>query len=772
MKYVMSMLALAWALASPQPAAAETIRGRVLEGAGVPLPGVTVEAREAMGTTAVVVSDEKGEYRFDVPRGTYELQYRLIGFAREVRKHVHVANDMAIPDVRLSLAIDADVVVTASRTFAEMVGVETVGPTTIGTSSSASSGLIARREIETRPALRPGDVLESVPGLLVSQHSGEGKANQFYLRGFNLDHGTDFAVRIAGTPVNLPTHGHGQGYADTNFLIPELISGIQFRKGPYYAEQGDFSSAGAANISYLNSLDQAVIKLEGGGYDYRRVLLAGSTDLGVGTLLFAGEVVGNDGPWTVSEEMERLNGVLRFSHETPARAFHLTAMAYDSTWTAADQIPMRAVDDGRLDRFDSIDMTDGGETHRTSLSGEYQLRGLDSTTRYHAYAMDYALDLYSNFTYFLDDPVNGDQFEQVDDRMVFGGGVEHRMLSRVGEMPVESAVGLDLRYDDIAEVGLHRTRERERVSTIRSDSVDQWSAGAFAQSSISLRDWLRVEGGLRADFYKFDTRGSIAANSGSADDVAVSPKLGLILGPWRSTELYFNAGQGFHSNDGRGSVTRIDPVSGEAVQPADPLVRTNGAEIGIRSSAFENFAFTTAAWMLDIDSELLFIGDAGTTEASRPSRRWGVEVDASYHILPNLVADADLAWTRAGFRDDDPAGRLIPGSPEAVGSLGLLYIHDRANAQVRYRYFGPRPLEESGKIESGSSGLVDLRVSVPLLRYLVVEASVYNVLDASASDIDYYYTSRLPGEPADGVDGIHTHPVVPRTIRIGLRLVL
>lgn len=766
------VLASALSLLVHSDVSAGTLRGRIVESGRSPLPGVIVEARGKEPGQRSTVTAVDGTYTLSVPDGEYELHFRLLGFARERRQSVQVNGDTTLPDVVLSLAIDADVVVTAPHTFAGMVGVESVGPTTLGTASSASSGLISRAEIESRPALRPGDVLESVPGLLVSQHSGEGKANQFYLRGFNLDHGTDFAVKIAGMPVNLPTHGHGQGYADTNFLIPELVSGVQFRKGPYFAEQGDFSSAGAVNISYLNSLGSPIVKIEGGQFDYRRVLLAGSAETNYGTALYAGEMVTHNGPWSQPEDMQRLNGVLRLSRESADRAFHITALGYDSSWTSADQIPSRAVADGSLSRFDSVDPSDGGETHRYSLSAEYEKRSVNRLTRVSAFALDYRLDVFSNFTYFLEDPVNGDQFEQVDDRQVIGAGVEHRMLNRLGRVALESSIGVELRHDEISEVGLYRTRERERLSTIRRDSVGQSSVALFSQTSATLSDSVRIEAGLRADLYRFSTRAELEENSGTAEDVVVSPKLGIVLGPWRETELYLNAGQGFHSNDGRGAVTRLDPVDGQSVLPADPLVRTRGAEVGLRSSALDPLAITTALWLLDVDSELLFVGDAGTTEASRPSRRWGAEVDASYRVGPRLIADADVAWTSARFSDPDPAGNHIPGSPELVGSMGLLYLGERGTAHMRYRYFGPRPLVESGEIQSRSSGLVDFRLAIPFASRFVLEANVFNLLNSAVSDVDYFYRSRLPGEPADGIEGIHTHPASPRTIRLSLKVAM
>lgn len=750
--------------------ASATLRGRVIESSGAPLPGVSVQIRGEGPASWSATTDPNGHYSIAVPSGTYDLHFRLFHFAGERRLNVRVEGERSLDDVTMMLAVDADIVVTGPATFASMIGVESVGPTMFGSSPSASAGIISRTEIDSRPTLRPGDVLETVPGLIVSQHSGEGKANQFYLRGFNLDHGTDFSIRIAGVPVNLPTHGHGQGYADTNFLIPELISGVQYRKGPYYASDGDFSSAGSADIAYLNTLDRPLARVDLGEHGYRRALIARSSRAGKGILLYAGEVFLNDGPWIHPEGMERLNGLIRYSVSGARTRLHITGMAYESSWTAADQIPKRAILDGTLSRFGSIDTSDGGRTHRYSLSAGYETGTETRLTRGAVWGLDYELDLFSNFTYFLDDPINGDQFEQVDDRNAFGAELEHRVLSRFAGLPVESRIGVELRHDRIHEVGLYRTRKRERHDKVRTDSIRQWGSAAYLQTAITLSRTVRIDAGLRADFYRGDVAAEDQLNSGDFDANLVSPKLGLVFGPWNGTELYLNAGYGMHSNDARGVVSRKDPMTGESMTPADPLVRTRGAEAGIRSSSIGKLDFTSALWLLDIDSELLFVGDAGTTEATRPSRRQGVELDASYSLMEGLIADLDLAWTRARFTDGDPAGSFIPGSPETVGSIGLLYATDRWSTHIRHRYFGPRPLDESGELESRSSDLTDLKISFPVAARFTVELNIFNLFGREVSDIDYFYTSRLPHEPAAGVDDIHLHPALPRTFRLGLRV--
>ncbi len=438
----------------------------------------------------------------------------------------------------------------------------------IGIGDSATEGRVGPEQIESRPLLRPAEVLETVPGVIVTQHSGAGKANQYFLRGFNLDHGTDFAVSIAGIPVNFPTHGHGQGYTDLNFLIPEIISGIDYRKGPYYADEGDFSAAGAADIDYANTLPRALVQFTGGSYDYYRGLLAGSTALAAGQVFGAFEVFDNDGPWDNPDDYRRYNGVLRYSRGDGLNGFNLTAMGYGGDWNATDQIPRRAVDSGLIGRFGALDESDGGHTHRYSTSGEWRRSTADSATHVHGYFIDYGLNLFSNFTFFLDDPVNGDQFEQEDRRQVYGLSGHHSWFPAWGGLDIENTVGLQIRYDDIGSVGLFNTRERRRLTTTRKDHVDQVSVSPYVQNRTHWHPKFRTVAGLRGDFYAFDVDADDPRNSGTASDGLASPKLSLIFGPWFDTEYYVNLGYGFHSNDGRGTTITVDPKSGEPVDPA------------------------------------------------------------------------------------------------------------------------------------------------------------------------------------------------------------
>lgn len=650
--------------------------------------------------------------------------------------------------------------------------VEVSGSALPGSADSATQGIVLAAQLENRPLLRTGELLEVVPGLIVTQHSGDGKANQYFLRGFNLDHGTDFATTVAGMPVNLPTHAHGQGYSDLNFVIPELVSLIRYRKGPYYAVTGDFSSAGSAQMQYVDTLDAVRVDASLGDYGYRRLLGANSSALGSGNLLYALELAQQDGPWDVPENQRRINGVLRYTHDADSGHYGITLMGYDGRWTSTDQIPERAVSAGTLDRYGSLDPSDGGLSHRYSLSLDWQRGDERQATQANAYFIRYGLQLYSNFTYFLDDASNGDQFEQADQRSIAGFNLSHEWHGDLAGRHVHQNVGLQLRYDGIGNVGLYRTRARERLSTTREDEVAQGSAGLHYSADIEWLPWLRSIAGLRADAYRFDVDSSIAANSGTASDHRYSPKLSLVFGPWAQTELFANAGRGFHSNDARGTTITLDPSDPTLSTPAqrvDPLVRSTGYEFGAKTLIVPGLQSSLSLWRLDLDSELLFVGDAGNTEPSRPSRRQGIEWANYYSPRAGLILDADAAWSRARFIDDDAAGDRIPGAIERTASLGVS-VEDLAGffGGLRLRYFGPRPLIEDDSVRSASSTLLNLRAGYVLTPQLRIALDVFNLLDRQVDDIEYFYESRLQGE-STGVEDQHFHPAEPRGLRLSMQ---
>ena len=644
-----------------------------------------------------------------------------------------------------------------------------------GVAQAASEGVVSAERLAMVPLLRPAEVLEMVPGLLVTQHAGDGKANQYFLRGFNLDHGTDFATFVAGVPVNMPSHAHGQGYTDLNFLIPELVQQVRYRKGPYFAEDGDFSSAGSARIDLRRSLDMGLAQVTAGPGGYVRTLLADSPKFrpdAAGQWLYGVELFQNDGPWTVPENYRKRNGVLRYSEGTAAQGWTITAMAYQGRWTSTDQVPQRALDQGRIGRYDSLDPSAGGTTQRYSLSGEWtQVQdGVHRKTEFSA--LQSALDLWSNFTYCLGDaqaacPV-GDQFQQSERRTSAGGAHSRHWASTWQGLEFRHAWGVQARADDLAPVGLYRPQQRERLGTVREDRVQQHSLGLWAESELRWTDWLRTTAGVRGDAYRFHVQSNLVANSGQAQDALLSPKLSMVLGPWRGTELYANHGQGFHSNDARGTTQRMDPAEPSmSVRSVSPLVRTRGEEVGLRSEWLPGWKSTLALWQLRAASELLFVGDAGTTEPSRPSRRRGVEWNHFVVLSRHWAIDADLAWSQARFTDADPAGPYIPGAASTTANLGLSWEGQGPwSGALRLRYWGPRPLLEDNTLRSPAAAWVNLRVGYRTSERQQWTLDIYNLMDRKVDDIAYAYVSRLAGEDAQGLMDRHVHPAEPRTWRI------
>ncbi len=631
---------------------------------------------------------------------------------------------------------------------------------------SASQGVVGAEDIAGRPLLRTGDLLEFVPGLVATQHSGSGKANQYFLRGFNLDHGTDFATSVDGMPVNMRTHGHGQGYTDLNFLIPETVSSLTYRKGTWYADVGDFSSAGSAQFALFDKVAAGSTLLSLGEHSYARAALLDSVSGGTVDFLYATEVQTDDGPWRdISEDVNKTNLLLRMSGELGDGRANLSFMGYDNDWNSADQIPTRAVDSGLVSELGSLDTSVGGQSSRYSLSGGWQGLAFGGELSANAYTIDYAMDLWSNFTYLLDDPDNGDQFQQIDDRRIRGFAAQQRW----GGERSQWRLGAEGRFDDIDRVALLRTANRQPVSSVRDDVVEVGSLGVYLANEYRLSDQLRSHLGLRHDRYDFDVDSSRSENSGTADDSITTWKAGLAWQASSALELYLSYGTGFHSNDARGITITVDPSSGEPAERVDPLVESRGAELGARYHLNERLQATMALWTLRLDSELLFVGDAGATEATRPSQRDGIELGLYWFAHERYRASLEASWTDARFEDQDPAGREIPGAIPLVLSAGFDAQFGNgwlANAQLRH--FGSYPLIEDRSVESDGSTLLNLRLGREWGDWGLY-LDLLNALDSRDHDIDYFYASRLPGEPAEGVEDVHYHVFAPRTLRASLR---
>jgi outer membrane receptor protein involved in Fe transport len=671
--------------------------------------------------------------------------------------------------------------------------------------TSSSEKTVGGADVNARPFSRPAEALEVVPGLVITQHSGEGKANQYFLRGFNLDHGTDLGIWVDEMPVNMRTHAHGQGYSDLNFLIPELIDSVKIRKGPYFADEGDFSSVGSVHINLLNSI-KSMASVTIGSFGYRRGFGATSTKVGDGTLLIAGEATTYNGPWDNPDNLRKLNGVMRYSQGTAEDGFSLTGMAYANNWNSTDQIPSRAIASGEIGLYDAFDPSDGGNSSRFSLSGLWAQSDESGSSKANFYVIKSSLNLWNNFTYNLSDPLNGDQFHQHDDRVLGGANASHTLRTQFAGLPMETEFGLQSRYDDI-RLDLNNSVQRQFLSPIRSDAVQEGSVGVFAQNTLHWTDWLRTNVGWRGDFYQTSVASFFTpANSGSATAFIGSPKFNVVLGPFAKTELFLNAGEGFHSNDARGVTITESPADGTALQSSPLLVRTRGAEVGVRTKIIPKLDSSISLFLLDSASEILFLGDAGDTAASRPSRRYGIEWTSHYRPLSWLSLDAGVAATHSRFRGDDPdqaalyaslagfpaaqigntPGNYIPGAPNLIASAGITFGEKTGwFSALRYRYFGPRPLTEDNAFVSPATGLLNGRVGYRFDNGWRVQLDAFNLLNSHSDQITYAYGSLLKSDPLFAMcfpsSGIPTaplavcqtgvmdrvlHPVEPLAIRL------
>jgi outer membrane cobalamin receptor len=669
----------------------------------------------------------------------------------------------------------------------------------IGIADSATQGTVGASEIQDRPILRAGEVLETVPGVIITQHAGGGKANQYFLRGFNLDHGTDFAIFLDGMPLNLPSHAHGEGYADMNSVIPEFVERVDYQKGPYAADVGNYGSAGSAHLVFFKTLPQNFLTVEGGMYGFGRAVFGVSQKVGSGNLLYGGEVFHDDGPWTHPDNYYKFNGFLTYSRGADANGFSITARAYHGKWDSSDQVPENAVP--LVGVFGALNPTDGGNSQRYSLQGEWHREDANSETKIMAYGFYYDLDLFSDFTYFLTDPIRGDQFEQKDNRWVAGLDARHTIFSQWSGRKVENTFGLQVRNDWIHN-GLYQAEDRERVdktdsgtgttlpSTTDADRFTDTVVSFYAENKIQWAEKFRSVAGIRGDLDYFDVTSLVPnppearANTGTASKFLPSPKLNLIFGPWSNTEFYLQGGFSFHSNDGRGATQTIQPISADNPYPDTPaskipaLVPTKGGEIGVRTVTVPHLQSTLSLWYLRSASELQQDGDTGSTTASaQPSNRYGFELANYYTALEHVALDFDLANSKALFTkiDGDDAAPDSPGGkrvPEAVGlviSSGITLHDDEGfSSSLRLRYFGPRDLTSDGIYRSHATALLNGEVGYQIKKKWRVSAEFLNMLDRSDHDIDYAYTSRITPTAAPAFTGVF-HPVEPFQVRFGLR---
>jgi outer membrane receptor protein involved in Fe transport len=647
----------------------------------------------------------------------------------------------------------------------------------IGTASTASQGVVVNSELSITPAYRPGQLLETVPGLAVTVHSGEGKANQYLMRGYNLDHGTDIGIWVDDMPVNEPSHAHGQGYADLNFMIPELATNVTYTKGTYYADQGDFSSVGSVHESYVNTIaDQATI---GAGPDgFRRIFTAASQDLSAGRhLLEAVELQHYDGPWTHPDDQRKLNAVLRLSQGDDHNGYSLTGMIYHDAWNATTDQPQRAVDAGLIGRYGTLDPSDGGYAQRASLSAQYHSMGDGGQQlTVSAYVISNHLTLWNDFTHFLTDPIDGDQEAQHEDRTTIGGDISYALQAGFAGINNDLLVGFHTRTD-LSNVSRIPTKDRIPLTQAQLDAVDYPSfmseidqirlnsIAGYVQATTHWTGWLRTVLGVREDYMRGSDAGT---NAGSASASLFEPKASVIFRATPSTELYLSWGRGFHSDDLRG-VTRAAQAGDAGGAPL--IAKQTGEEIGLRQQFGTRVAATLALYSLDAQSEITYDPDAGQDSPGPGSHRRGAEINITYQALRWLEFYGSYSPNRARYTSpyDDGTGHIgyfLPNAPFAMGSFDM-YIRNlgRWDGGLEYRYLGNYPLTADDEVQGHGYGEWNLDVHYSLNGGWRLGAGLYNLLNSHADAMQYWYVGRLPGEPARGISGLQVHPLEPFTWR-------
>jgi hypothetical protein len=640
----------------------------------------------------------------------------------------------------------------------------------IGTATTSSQGVVVDDELALTPALRPGQLLETVPGLVVTIHSGEGKANQYLLRGFNLDHGTDLAVNVDGMPINAATHAHGQGYTDLNFMIPELATGVQYTKGPYFAGKGDFASVGSVTMSYRDHIDDQ-LSLTAGGFGFRRLLAAGSSEAVGGNVLGALELQHYDGPWVSPDDQKKINAVLRYSRGSQQDGYSLTGMFYHDTWNASTDQPERAIDSGLISRFGTLDPSDAGKSQRSSLSFQSHTPLGDGTLSASAYYVHSTLTLWNDFTHFLIDPVNGDQEAQHELRNTFGGALNFGHAEQWLGLDNELEIGMSGRTD-IIDVSRLPTRDQQILVAnlnpqgfVENDQVHETGLGAYAQLTTHWLPWFRSVFGLRDDYTRESDSGT---NYGSTHASLLQPKGSLIFTPVDTTELYLSAGRGFHTDDARGvnQALRLGDTSA-------PLIgATTGEEVGVRQQFGQRVAATLTFFQMDFRSETTYDPDVGEDSAGPPSRRRGAELNLTIQVRRWLELYGTIAATHARFTEEynDGTGHIgeyIPDAPNVIGSFAA-YVKDLGHwsGGLEYRYMGTHPLTPDDQERGDATGEWNANVRYGFASGWNLGLGLFNLLNVRANAAEYWYIDRLQGEPPTGVADLHVHPLEPFTVRL------
>ena len=635
----------------------------------------------------------------------------------------------------------------------EVVTVFGRGQNLTGIATSANEGEIGGADLINRPLLKVAELLEGMPGMVAVQHSGSGKANQYFLRGFNLDHGTDYSVSIDGTPMNLPSHGHGQGYLDVNGLITETVDSMRYRKGPYYASSGDFSLAGSAAISTIDYLNSPFVSVEAGSYGWKRLAGGASTDYAGGVVTAIAETKTYDGPWEKSEDLEHTAAWIKYAGLTSAGELEMSISAYRAGWDPTEQIPERVIgSDVCEDEYCMLDGTSSGETERWISSASLTGDNWSGTAfiQYYDWSMS-------------SDPTYDYQINQFDRRIIVGSSAAYNAIENE---TLRVTTGISYRFDNIKSVGLEHYQSGSYVETLSSNQVNQLSAALYADAQWNIRDNLRLLAGLRQDFSRVDVSANTSGSaSGETSDSLLQPKLGIAWAPFAQTELYANWGKGFHSNDARGATGSV------------PLLSPGyGKEIGARLNTGDlNVSITY--WWLSQDSELIFVGDSNSVEPKGGSDRHGYEIAAFWQPDKTLAIDAAYTSSDATYKNAED-GHYIENAIEESAQLGISYLTGALEISARLRYLGPYALTTDNLHRSGSLTTVNFRTSYTL-RDFTLYGEIINALDSDGKEISYYYPAFVNGFDAGvsssddisctAINCTMSRATTPRSLRVGIR---
>ncbi len=747
-----TLLLIALSITSSLLAQNGTITGHVVEKqshAPIPFANVIVE-----GTTLGAASKLDGSIVIArVPAGTHTVRAGAVGYSRriievEVKTTQHTAVTFELEE---STTTTNEVVVTAEAPI-----------------SAASSKYVNAMDFELRPKQSSQDLLRLVPGLVIAQHAGGGKAEQIFLRGFDADHGTDVNISVDGIPVNMVSHGHGQGYADLHFVMPELLRGMEVYKGPYFAQFGDFGTAGTVKFSTLDELEQNIVNAEVGSFGFQRVVGLSNLPLNLDqtNAYVAAEYLDNRNYFEHQQHFKRYNlfGKAKASLGS-GQSLTLWLSSFGSSWDASGQIPERAVKQGLITRFGSIDPSEGGETYRQNLHLSYSKASEFSILFAQAFVSQYRFQLFSNFTFFRYDPVHGDEIEQNDQRTIAGGKVEYTVKGLTGKANISTLLGSSFRTDGI-DVGLWHAEHRLRLEPRADARIRQSSFSLYAQQEYRVSSFARLQLGLRADHFVFDVADRLNASTreditGRLEQTIVSPKANLIVSATPELDIFLNSGAGFHSNDAR-------VVAARKGNPTLP--RAIGAEVGARYSVSHYITASVSFWGLDLDREFVYVGDEGTTEESGATRRLGIDVDARAQLLSWLWADVDISLSRGRFKGAPEGENFIPLAPTLTSTGGLtVRIPSGIEESLRFRNIDDRPANETNSVRAKGYTVFDATVSY-LFRGYRLTLTAENLFDVEWNEAQFDTESRLRSEP-EPISELHFTPGTPRNLRASLSVV-